>query len=254
MPKLAIVGGTGVSQILGLAETRIHAPETPFGRPSATIIEGVLGGSTVLFLPRHGIPHKVAPHKINYRANLSALKELGATEVVATNAVGSIRPEWLPGHMVFPDEIIDYTWGREHTLYDGKVDALEHVDMSEPYATVINDRLQAAAEKLCILHSRGGVYGATQGPRLETPAEVRRLARDGCDLIGMTGMPEAALARELGLAYGSVCLVVNPAAGVGEGNISMAKINQVLQVCAGLVARLLQEYVSSRADSAPAPD
>jgi purine nucleoside phosphorylase len=191
-------------------------------------------------LSRHGVPHRLAPHEINYRANLSLLAELGATEIIAINTVGGIAPHATNGRIVLPDQIIDYTWGRAHTFSDA--DELLHVDFSNPYDERLRGEVRAAAAAAGIDVHDGGVYGCTQGPRFESAAEVERMWRDGCTLVGMTGMPEAGLARELGLAYVSLCLVVNPAAGRGEA-IDMDAISVIGREGMAEVGALLRGFL-----------
>ena len=225
-PRLAIIGGTGLNRLA--AETRAsNRIETPFGRASSMPQIGRVGAHEVIFLARHGQPHRIAPHLINYRANLWLLRDLGATAVLATNAVGSIAAAMAPGDLLLPHQIIDYTWGRLHTYMDQE--PLRHVDFSMPYDAALREQLRVATVELeldCAVFN-AGVYGCTQGPRLESAAEIDRLARDGCDVVGMTGMPEAGLARELGLPYAAVCLVVNRAAGRSDGPIDEADIVRV---------------------------
>ncbi len=198
------------------------SPETPWGRASATPL--ATGDGMVLVLPRHGLPHRLAPHLINYRANLWLLHELGVDRVIALNTVGGIAASPEPGGMVVPRQLIDYTWGRESSFSDGE--RLLHVDFTEPYDAGLRSALLAAGDgDIC----DGGVYGCTQGPRLETAAEIDRLARDGATIVGMTGMPEAALARELQMRYAALCLVVNPAAGRAPGPIDHESMFAVLE-------------------------
>lgn len=235
---LAIIGGTGLTSIAGLHICRREVVGTPWGEPSGPVVHGELHGHPLLFLPRHGRGHTIAPHRINYRANLWALRELGATAVIAVAAVGGITAAMAPARLVIPDQLIDYTWGRESTCAaEGSV---VHVDFTHPYDPAIRQCLIDAAS-LCVGEEAiaGGVYGATQGPRLETAAEIRRLARDGCDLVGMTGMPEAVLARELGLRYACCAVVANWAAGVGDGEITMAEIERQLTIGMERVRRVL---------------
>lgn len=227
-PCIAIIGGTGLTELDGPVLTHTHRQTTELGAPSSPIIEGEWGGQRVLFLARHGHPHKVPPHKINYRANLLALQALGATAILAVNAVGGIHADMGSGVLVVPDQIVDYTWGRESTFFDGEFRPLDHIDLTEPYDETARQALLKGAAAADIPVLDFGVYAATQGPRLETIAEITRLERDGCDLVGMTGMPEAALARELGIPYASLCLVVNPAAGKAEGEITMEDIQRVI--------------------------
>lgn len=228
MTVYAIIGGTGLTQLEGLTLSAALNLDTPFGAPSAAILRGNYAGAEVLFLARHGHPHRLAPHRINYRANLWALKEAGAEAVIAVNAVGGIHPAMGTGHFCVPHQLIDYTSGRVNTFYEDDSRAVEHIEFGEPYDAGLRAALCAAlADEGCAYSSRG-VYGCTQGPRLETAAEIARMQRDGCDLVGMTGMPEAGLARELGLPYACLALVVNPAAGLSSTPISMADIEQAL--------------------------
>ena len=246
MRQLGVIGGTGIHELAGLAGTASHSPDTPFGAPSAPLQEGLFGDCRVFFLQRHGSPAVVPPHLVNYRANLWALKSLGVTDVVAINAVGGIASSMQPGVLVIPDQVIDYTWGRAHTFDDGSDGQLRHIDFTEPYHRELRLALAAAADSAAISCQTSAVHGVTQGPRLETAAEIRRLAADGCDVVGMTGMPEAALARELELAYASVCMVVNPAAGLGDEPISLAVMGEILQREAGVVGLLLRTLVAQR--------
>jgi len=246
MKQLAIIGGTGVDQLDGLEITERHTVPTPYGEPSRPIEEGLLGGSRIFFLQRHGSPESIPPHRINYRANLWALRSLAVDEIVAVNAVGGITPGMGPGRLVIPDQIIDYTWGREHTVDEGGSGQLQHIDFTEPYDRDLRMALIAAAGRCRIPHDDSGVHGVTQGPRLESAAEIVRMARDGCDVVGMTGMPEASLARELGLAYACVCMVVNPAAGLGDLPISLDMMIEILNREAAVVRELLQRLIHTR--------
>ncbi|MFO7553155.1 MAG: S-methyl-5'-thioinosine phosphorylase [Haliea sp.] len=250
MSTIGIIGGTGIERLQGLSVVREHAAGTQFGAPSGPVQEGLLGGQPLYFLHRHGGPRSIPPHHINYRANISLLHRLGVSRVVAINAVGGISPDMQPGRLVIPDQLIDYTWGREHSFDDGSSGSLQHIDFTEPYDRELRLALVEAAERAGIAHEPFGVHGVTQGPRLETAAEVRRLARDGCDVVGMTGMPEAALARELGMAYACVCMVVNPAAGLGDLPLTLDMMRQILEREAGVVRTLLQTLLSNL--SAPA--
>jgi 5'-methylthioinosine phosphorylase len=246
MTSLAIIGGTGVDELDGLCIERSHEVDTPYGAPSRAIQEGALGNARLFFLQRHGSAGAIPPHLINYRANLWALQALGVSEVVAINSVGGIAPPMRPGRLVLPDQVIDYTWGREHTVDDGSTGGLQHIDFTEPYDRELRLALIAAATSSGISHEACGVHGVMQGPRLESAAEIRRMARDGCDIVGMTGMPEASLARELGLAYASVCMVVNPAAGLGDMPISLDMMRSTLQREAAVVRQLLQQLLLDR--------
>jgi 5'-methylthioinosine phosphorylase len=246
MKQLAIIGGTGIDRLDGLEITASHSMETPYGQPSRAIEEGLLGASRVFFLQRHGSPEAIPPHLINYRANLWALRSLGVDEIVAINAVGGITPGMGPGRLVIPDQVIDYTWGREQTIDDGSSGDLQHIDFTEPYDHDLRMALIGVAGSCQIPHDDTGTHGVMQGPRLETAAEIRRMGRDGCDVVGMTGMPEASLARELGLAYASVCMVVNPAAGLGDLPISLDMMRGILRREAAVVRDLLQRLIQTR--------
>ncbi|UVE19216.1 S-methyl-5'-thioinosine phosphorylase [Pseudomonas sp. LS44] len=224
----AIIGGTGLTQLEGLTITAALNVDTPYGAPSAPLLRGDFAGREVLFVARHGHPHRIPPHQVNYRANLWALKQCGAQAVLAVNAVGGIHRQMGAGHLCVPHQLIDYTFGREQTFFEGILDHVTHVDFSYPYDEPLRQRLIDALRAEQFAHSERGVYACTQGPRLETAAEIDRLERDGCDIVGMTGMPEAALARELELPYACLALVVNPAAGRSSGLISMADIERAL--------------------------
>ncbi|ARN75573.1 S-methyl-5'-thioinosine phosphorylase [Oceanicoccus sagamiensis] len=223
---LAIIGGTGLNEFSEgevVGERHNH-----YGYTSAAIVQSEVAGRSVCFLARHGNPHTIAPHQVNYRANLWALKQLGVSQILAVNAVGGISPAMVAGALVSPDQLIDYTYGREHTLYDGSDDKLEHIDFSFPFAENLRGALSRAADSCALPLLDKAVYGVTQGPRLETAAEIDRMDRDGCDIVGMTAMPEAGLARELAMDYASLCLVVNPAAGRSDRLITMDDIHRVV--------------------------
>ena len=226
--KLGIIGGSGLYDLAGLEELGHRNVMTAWGAPSAPLTYGRLHGVEMFFLPRHGSNHHLPPHRINYRANIAALADAGVKAIVATAAVGGIEHSAGTGVIVIPHQIIDYTYGREHTYSDGTRAHPQHVDFSEPYSTRLRAALTAAAADIDIAVLTRGVYAATQGPRLESAAEIDRLERDGCTIVGMTGMPEAALARELGIEYANISLVVNPAAGRAQGEITMADIEREL--------------------------
>ena len=209
--RFALIIGSGFESLATLGEP--HRVSTRFGNPSAPIEPVDIGGSAVLALARHGRPHSIPPHAINYRANLVALSELGATGVIALNTVGVITGVAEPGSIAVPAQIIDYTWGREHTIFDGADGKLEHIEFTTPFSEELRARLLDAADVAGVPCHDGGVYAATQGPRLESAAEIDRLERDGADFVGMTAMPEAAIAAELGLGYASIAMIVNRAAG-----------------------------------------
>ncbi len=223
--SLAVIGGTGVYKLAQLDDVESREVETRFGAPSGPVRIGRLLGQRVAFLARHGEGHSVPPHRVNYRANLAALKEVGATRVLALNTVGGITERFGPRVLACPDQLIDYTWGRISTICEEPGSEVLHVDFGEPYTPLLRRKLLAAARVTGARVVDGGCYGATQGPRLETRAEIARMRRDGCDLVGMTGMPEAGLARELGLDYACLAIVANWAAGCGDGEeITLAEV------------------------------
>jgi len=189
---------------------------TAFGAPAARVHRLKFGSHNVLTLARHGAGHTFPPHKINYRANVLALKKLGAEAIIGLNTVGVITTVIEPGWLAIPDQLIDYTWGRDQTLFDGRRGLVEHIDFTEPFSGELRTALVAAAREAGVTCHDGGVYAVTQGPRLETAAEIDRLGRDGADLVGMTAMPEAAIAREAGVDYACIAMVVNHAAGHGD--------------------------------------
>lgn len=245
MSQLAIIGGSGFTSIPTLEVLRREVVHTPFGQPSAPLTHGSLEGREVVFLPRHGSGHTIPPHKVNYRANIWALHHIGIQRVVGVAAVGGIRADMEPLALVLPDQILDYTYGRHHTFFEEDLTHVTHIDFTYPYCEELRQSLVGAAAALEEPIVVDGTYGATQGPRLETAREVQRLERDGCDIVGMTGMPEAALARELGLCYASFSLVVNWAAGKGPGEISMKEIEQNLNLGMEKVRALLAHFVTN---------
>ncbi|MFN3580862.1 MAG: S-methyl-5'-thioinosine phosphorylase [Pseudomonas sp.] len=228
MNSLAIIGGSGLTRLEGLQVTAEEVLQTPFGDTSAAVVKGLMAGRELLFLARHGSPHRIPPHRVNYRANLWALKQLGADSVLAVNAVGGIHPAMGSGHFCVPHQLVDYTWGRASTFFEDDLQQVTHIDFTDPYDEGLRQRIIGVLARLGLAHSAYGVYAATQGPRLETAAEISLLERDGCDIVGMTGMPEAALARELELPYACLSLVVNPAAGKGQGPICMKDMERVM--------------------------
>ncbi|QSA99725.1 S-methyl-5'-thioinosine phosphorylase [Methylomonas sp. EFPC1] len=240
---LAIIGGTGLTQIDALTITGEERLTTPFGEPSAPYLLGELNGKKLVFLARHGNPHRIPPHKINYRANIWGLKQLGVTEIIGVAAVGGIGTKMAPAVIAIPDQLIDYSYGREHTFFAEDLEHVTHIDFTEPYTPSLRARIIQAAQQANISLTPSGTYGCTQGPRLETVAEIKRMANDGCDLVGMTGMPEASLARELGLAYANISVVANWAAGVVEGEITMAEIEKNLEVGMANAIALLKATV-----------
>ncbi|MBP6533731.1 MAG: S-methyl-5'-thioinosine phosphorylase [Arenimonas sp.] len=215
---LAVIGGTGIYRLPGIDWLETVEMDTPYGSPSGPVRIARLGSRHIAFLARHGEAHALPPHKVNYRANLKALQDLGAGKVLAVNTVGGITERFGPRVLAVPEQIIDYTWGRISTLCEENGSEVLHVDFTEPYTGSLRKALLKACAAASVAVVDGGCYAATQGPRLESRAEIMRLKRDGCDLVGMTGMPEAGLARELGLDYASLCVVANWAAGCDSDN------------------------------------
>ena len=236
MQRLGLIGGTGLDHF-GKA-VRTHDVDGMYGQPSARLAEYHIGQSQVFFLPRHGEQHETPPHAVNYRANIDAFRELEVEGIVAVNAVGGISNPHQPGTLSLPDQLIDYTWGREST-YD---DQLRHIVFSNPYDEALREMLVKADSSVV----SGGVYACCQGPRLETSAEVRRLGNDGCTLVGMTGMPEAALARELEIPFAGLCLVVNPAAGVSDEEIDLETMVAISKAGADAMIGLLKSVLLDR--------
>lgn len=238
-----ILGGTGFYRMTELTAVRRQVVRTPYGLPSGAVTFGRIGGcDEIAFMPRHGYSHSLAPHAINYRANLWALHQVGVRRVVAVSSTGSLHEDWMPGSLVVPDQIIDYTWGREVTFVeDQHGQEVVQVDMTLPYSERLRQELIAAGAASGETLIVGATYGCTQGPRLETAAEIRRMQRDGCDLVGQTAMPEAALARELGMAYCALCVVTNHAAGIAESRerVAYAQVEQGVALAMRSVQRLL---------------
>lgn len=240
-PELAIIGGTGLTSLAGLEILREENVSTPFGAPSCPLVFGRLREREVVFLARHGNNHTIPPHRINYRANIQALYQAGARRIVAVAAVGGITAEMSPARLVIPDQIIDYTYGREHTFFADGLTEVTHIDFTEPYDANLRQHLIEICHEQGLDAVEHGTYGATQGPRLESRAEIIRMERDGCDIVGMTGMPEAALARELGLAYATCAVVANWAAGKGDqAVIEMAEIERTVRQGMNKVRTLLE--------------
>ena len=241
---LAIIGGSGLTRLSTLAVAHREVVRTPYGDPSGPLLFGQIADRDAVFLPRHGHGHTIPPHRVNYRANLWALRQRGATAVLAVASVGAIAGAG-PGDLVLPDQLIDYTAGRAQTFFDGGDQQVVHVDFTHPYSPVLRATCVEAARAGGIGVVEGGCYGAVSGPRLETAAEITRMERDGATLVGMTGMPEAALARELELPYAALCVVVNHAAGRGESvqQISMEGIARVIESAMDKVRALLEQLV-----------
>jgi 5'-methylthioadenosine phosphorylase len=243
---LAVIGGSGLSQLASLEVTQRKVVRTPYGEPSGALTFGRIRGQGLVFLARHGYGHTVAPHEVNYRANLWALKDAGVEGVVSVASVGGIRRDAAPGVLLLPDQIIDYTWGRRATYFEGAGTPVTHVDFTEPYSPALRARILEAARACGEPVLDRATYAATQGPRLESAAEINRLERDGADIVGMTGMPEAALARELELPYAAIAVSANYAAGRADSAhaIPMERIEAVLAEAMGRVRRIIEQLVA----------
>ena len=242
--KIGVIGGTGLySMMEGFTPTREEQPSTPYGDISSVLTHGELHGKPVVFLARHGNPHRIAPHRVNYRANIHALKQCGVEHIIALNAVGSMHPQCPPEALAIPHQIIDYSWGRASSFFGEDSEAVRHIDFTWPYSENLRKVILQAGENLGLDLLQQATYACTQGPRLETAAEVVRLQRDGCDIVGMTAMPEAALARELELQYAAIAMAVNWAAGYKDEAVSMAQIEQHIQNAATRVHSLLAETI-----------
>jgi len=242
---LAIIGGTGLTQLSNLEITHRQVMRTPFGEPSGALTFGLINQHEVIFIARHGYGHTIPPHLVNYRANMWALHDQGAKRVVSVASVGGIRADFVPGAVVVPNQILDYTHGRASTYFDSRDKLVTHIDFTHPYCLIMRGQILDAA-KLSKEHLiDGGVYAATQGPRLDTAAEINRYERDGADMVGMTGMPEAILAKELALSYAAIAVVVNNAAGRGNSldGVHLESVNAVAQPSLNRVKKILEKLV-----------
>ena len=248
---IAVIGGSGLTQLENLRITHRKIVRTPYGEPAGPITFGEILGRKIVFLARHGYGHTLAPHEINYRANMWAIQAQGATDVIAVCTVGGIAAGLGAGAIVVPDQIIDYTWGRPSTYFEGAEQPVIHIDFTHPYDAGLRTLALNSAKDVGISVVNGGTYAAMQGPRLESKAEIDRLERDGATMVGMTGMPEAALARELKMAYAHIAVVVNPAAGRGASakTVSLDDIGRVMEETMGsvrsIVARMVERHGGS---------
>jgi 5'-methylthioinosine phosphorylase len=245
---LGIIGGTGLAQLENLKLTRRQIARTPYGETSQPLVFGELAGLEVVFLARHGGGHTIPPHAVNYRANVWALQSVGVRNLLAIATTGGIAGDLNPGDIVLPHQIIDYTHGRKNTYHDGIELPVKHIDFTEPYSNSLRQMCKQAASNIQQDLHDGGVYACVQGPRLETAAEINRLERDGATLVGMTGMPEAALARELGMHYAALCPVANQAAGRGlsahgvQYEDLIAKLELIMQKVRVLIEEIARVY------------
>ena len=242
---LAIIGGTGLTQLSNLEITHRQVMRTPYGEPSGALTFGLINQHEVIFIARHGYGHTIPPHLVNYRANMWALQDQGAKRVVSVTSVGGIRAGLLPGMIMVPDQILDYTHGRANTYFDGRDKPVTNIDFTYPYSPALRSQILEAAVRANEKLLDGGVYAATQGPRLDTAAEINRYERDGADVVGMTGMPEAALARELGLSYAAIGLVVNHAAGRGDSRegVHLETVRGITQTACICVKKVIEQLV-----------
>lgn len=242
---LAIIGGRGLTELANLKITHRQVLRTPYGEPSGAFLFGTLNDHEVIFLARHGYGYTIPPHLVNYRANMWALREQGVTKVVSVATVGGIRADLAPGALVVPDQIIDYTHGRDSTFFDTRDTRYANANFALPYSPELRSHILKSAtvvQQFCV---DGGVYAATQGPRLDSIAEVSRYERDGADMIGMTGMPETVLAMELGLHYACIAVVTNYAAGRGDSKqgINMESLNSTASTAMVRVRSILENVV-----------
>ena len=244
---IGVIGGTGLRKIDGLTIVREEMVDTPYGKPSDKIIIGKLGNHEVAFLARHGEGHTIPPHLINYRANIFSLRALGVRAILTVATVGSISEELKPGCIVLPHQIVDYTYGREHTFFDGINNPVSHIDFTNPYSSELRNLLCENTSLEGINFIKEGIYAAVQGPRLETAAEIDRYEKDGATIVGMTGMPETALAKELGLSYAAICPVANFAAGRGSSKdgITHEEINKKSELMALNVSQYLKVVIET---------
>lgn len=243
--EIGIIGGTGLAELEGITVLEKRAVVTQFGAPSSTLVFANWHHKKIVFLPRHGQPHTIPPHKVNYRANIWAFKEAEVKTIIACNAVGGIYSSAKPEDLMIPDQIIDYTYSRAQTFFEDKLNEVVHIDFTNPYTPELRNQLIAAAARIRLTILPKGVYGTVQGPRLETTAEIDKLEKDGCDIVGMTGMPEAALAREAGMAYACIALIVNKAAGRSDVPLSQADFEKTFQHGKSKIIRLLESFLKN---------
>mgnify|MGYP001550348332 FL=1 len=239
----AIIGGSGLTEFEGLTIDHREVMRTEYGEPSGPITFGRMGDAEIAFLSRHGPEHIIPPHRVNYRANLTALRQAGATQVIAVNAVGGIDEGLKPVDLVVPDQIIDYTYSRDHTFFDSEHGPVRHVDFTYPYTERLRKIIIETATRQGVSVIPAGTYAATQGPRFESAAEIDRMERDGATIVGMTGMPEAILARELELDYAMRAVIANRAAGRADGEISVTEIMENLAAGIDKTRVLLQSVI-----------
>jgi 5'-methylthioinosine phosphorylase len=244
---IGIIGGTGCTELANLNIHRRFIARTPYGEPSQPLVFGDINGVEVVFLARHGGGHTIPPHAVNYRANVWALHSVGVCDLLAVATVGSIHPDLQPGDLVLPNQLMDYTYGRKNTYHDGIELPVKHIDFTEPYSSALRQRCIEAAASIKLPLVSSGVYACVQGPRLETAAEILRYERDGATIVGMTGMPEAALARELNVSYAAICPVANYAAGKADSvdGIHFEQVMPMLNKTMAKVRNLIEAMVKA---------
>jgi 5'-methylthioadenosine phosphorylase len=241
---LALIAGTGFYEIPQIDSPVVSDIETAYG--TARITRGAWHGRDVIFLTRHGASHSVPPHLVNYRANIRALADLGVEEVIAVNVVGGIDPSLKPGSLALVDDFIDYTSGRAGTFFDGVQESgVRHDDMTDPYDRALQDQLRTAAQDVGVPLAEHAVYVCFDGPRFETAAEIKMAASWGATVVGMTGCPEVALAREAGLRYASIALVSNPATGVSDEPVSLDEIRAAITSAASDLLAILDSWIKA---------
>ena len=242
MRKIAIIGGTGIYSPEALQGFEEKVIDTPYGPALCNI--GELAGNQVVFITRHGVGHKTAPHKVNYRANIWALKSLGTEEIFATTAVGSLNPEMKAGHFVVCSNVLDFTKSRINTFYDTPERGVVHVDFSYPYCPCVRERVIRCLEKMNITFHKEGVYVATEGPRFESAAEIKAYAMLGGDLVGMTNMPECILAREAEMCYSTCSIVTNMAAGISPTPLSHMEVVEAMGKSIANMNKLIAAFIN----------
>lgn len=240
MSKIGVIGGSGLYEIKGFVLKKRKAVTTPFGKPSDQYLSGEMGGTEVIFLPRHGKHHNIPPHNINYRANIWGFKKLGVDRILSISAVGGIKKGLKPGDIVILDQILDMTRNRKSTFYDGQ-DGVVHVDFTDPFCPELQKALNKAGKRVNVSLKNGGTYVAVEGPRLETAAEIKSFGILGGDVVGMTGMPEASLARELEICYSGLSVVANYAAGISKRKLTVAEVMEAMKASTENIKRLLKE-------------
>lgn len=240
MSKIGVIGGSGLYEIEGFVLRKRQAVATPYGKPSDKYLLGKIGKTEVVFLPRHGSHHNIPPHMINYRANIFGFHKLGVKRVLSISAVGGIRKGLKPGDIVILDQVLDMTRNRKSTFYDGK-NGVVHIDFTDPYCPELRETLKKAGRRVRVSVKNGGTYVAVEGPRLESASEIRSFGILGGDVVGMTGMPEASLARELEICYSGLSVVANYAAGISRRKLTVAEVMEAMKAATTNIKRLLSE-------------